>query len=238
MSEAVSETALEIRDVHLVYGRRHEARVPVLQGVNLSVTRGESVAIVGASGAGKSTLLNILGLLGGAGSGQVLVGGVDVSRARERVRTRIRATTTSFVFQGFHLAPDQSVRQNVEVGLACARVPRPFRGDRATAAIEAVQLGHRIDARAALLSGGEQQRVAIARALARRSPVILADEPTGNLDEETAAQVLHYLIDDRGSDTSLVIVTHDRNVAARADRVLELRGGRLHPSGLRREFAR
>ncbi|MDX6738309.1 ABC transporter ATP-binding protein [Actinocorallia sp. A-T 12471] len=195
--------------------------------MNFQVGAGELVAIIGPSGSGKSTLLNILGLLDRPSSGSYLLRGSDTAHLAERERTRVRAQSIGFVFQAFHLVAHKTAWANVALPLLYTRVPHRDRRRRAEEQLHRVGLGHRLDAYPATLSGGEKQRVAIARATVHGPSMLLCDEPTGNLDSETSATVMDLLDRMAGDGLAVVVVTHDPAVAARADRVLRVRDGRL-----------
>jgi putative ABC transport system ATP-binding protein len=198
--------------------------VEVLKGISIRISGGEMVAIAGPSGSGKSTLLNILGLLDEPTDGLLRIRGKPAVGLSERDRVRLRATEIGFVFQSFHLVPYLDAVQNVMLPL----VHQGRRGDRRALAVEAlarVGLGHRLDARPTTLSGGEQQRVAIARALVHDPPLILCDEPTGNLDGANTSAVLDLLRNLVAADRAVVIVTHEAEVEARADRVIRVVDG-------------
>jgi putative ABC transport system ATP-binding protein len=206
-------------------GTRDEG-VPALRGVSFDVPPGAFVAIVGPSGSGKSTLLNLLGALDRPTSGSVRLEGRDVASLSDAQLARLRNSTIGFVFQQFHLLARTSALDNVALPLVYAGVPRGERNARAREALEAVGLDHRLDHHPTELSGGEQQRVAIARALVTNPRLLLADEPTGNLDTATGAavmQLLERLNAERG--TALVVITHDPEVAGRAPRQIHLRDG-------------
>jgi putative ABC transport system ATP-binding protein len=216
-----------LQDVSKTY-RQGTKDVTALEGVTLEIPDGQLVAIQGPTGGGKSTLLQMLGALDRPTSGTVTLGGDDLSAAGDRRLAEVRATQIGFVFQGFNLIPTLSARETVETALEPQRVATPERRARATAALELVGLGDRADHLPSQLSGGQQQRVAIARALVKEPTVLLADEPTGNLDEETRDDImglLEGLWRDRG--LTLVLVTHDSEVARRAERRLHIARGRV-----------
>lgn len=211
-------------------GRTYGSEPPVtaLTAVDLSIEAGEHVAITGASGSGKSTMLNVMGLLDRPDRGTYALAGVDTTAMDERTRTAHRAHHVGFVFQAFHLLPGRTVEENVAVGLIYQRVRGRLRDDAVSKALETVGLAHRRTAHARTLSGGEAQRVAIARAIAGHPTIVLADEPTGNLDTPTSRSVLATLEGLRAdSNTTLVVVTHDEAVARRADRVVRIADGRV-----------
>ncbi len=216
---------LEARDILKTYrlGRR---RVPVLHGASLRVAQGESVAVLGASGAGKSTFLHLLGGLDRPGGGSVAILGTDLYRLRSGARAAFRARHIGFVFQSYHLMTEMDCVENVL--LPAWALGRPGRAERvrATALLEEVGLGHRLAHKPLELSGGEQQRVAIARALMNDPELLLADEPTGNLDAAIGAQVLDMLFR-LGSGRTIVMVTHSPETAARCSRRLRLADGQL-----------
>jgi predicted ABC-type transport system involved in lysophospholipase L1 biosynthesis ATPase subunit len=200
-----------------------------LRGVSLEIPRGQKVALLGKSGSGKSTLLNLLGGLDRPTSGSLHVGGRDLTRLSSNELARYRLATVGMIFQSFNLIPSRTALQNVELPMVFAgRSPRERRAA-AQRALEAVGLGERLDHRPAELSGGEHQRVAIARALVNAPQLLLADEPTGNLDTATAADVIGLVLDYvREHGTTLVVVTHDEELGRRcADRVLRMRDGQF-----------
>lgn len=220
-------TRLELRGIEVVFGA--VAPVCALDGVDLTIHPGEFVAITGRSGSGKSTMLNVLGLLEQPTAGSYEVGGRSATRMRGAERDRLRAATFGFVFQSFHLVDYLTVAENVAVGLTYSGLAARERNERIAEVLGQVQLEHRASASAATLSGGERQRVAIARTLARRPRVLLADEPTGNLDEATSTAVMDLFESLHTPGVTLVIVTHDEATAARAHRRVQVRDGRIHP---------
>jgi putative ABC transport system ATP-binding protein len=214
---------LAVADLVKGFGARR-----ILDGLSLQVAAGEYVAIVGESGAGKSTLLNLVAGLDAPDAGQILIDGMNVTHLDENARTRLRRERIGFVFQAFHILPQLTVAQNVMLPLVLLGVPSAERHERAREMLAAVGLGDRADAAPAQLSGGELQRVALARALVHRPDLVLADEPTGNLDPDTAAAALALLAREiRARGAAGILVTHSPAAAATCDRVLRLERGRL-----------
>ena len=215
---------LSARDVRRDYRLGGEI-VHAVRGVSLDVREGEYVAIVGPSGCGKSTMLNLLGAIDHPDTGSVTIRGRDVAAMRDREATRFRLEHIGFIFQRFHLMPALTARENVELPMAEARLPRDERRRRVAELLSYVGLGAREQHRPSELSGGEQQRVAIARALANRPALLLADEPTGELDAKTGADVIALLERLNADGTTIVVVTHDEDLARAARRVVHMRDG-------------
>ncbi|MEN3048613.1 MAG: ABC transporter ATP-binding protein [Candidatus Caldarchaeales archaeon] len=214
-------------DVHKVYDERR-LKVHALRGVNLTVGQGESLAIMGPSGSGKSTLLNLMGLLDRPSSGKLLFRGTDVSKLSDDELSRIRGMEIGFIFQSYNLLPRLTALDNVMLAMTFVdKVPPGERRERAVKLLEAVGLGHRVHHKAVELSGGEQQRVSIARALANDPSLLLADEPTGNLDSATGKQVLEIFRQLNEEGRTLVIVTHNPEVTEYVGRVLRIRDGQI-----------
>ena len=219
-----AQPLLQLTDVHKTYGHG-DATVRALDGVSFTVSPAELIAVIGPSGSGKSTLMHILGCLDTPTQGRYLFNGEDVSTMDERSLAQVRNRRIGFVFQQFHLLPALPAWRNVELPLLY-RSARDRR-ELAIAALQSVGLEHRVDHRPNELSGGQQQRVAIARALVTDPDLILADEPTGNLDSRSAAEILEMLRQLNESGRTVVIITHDQEVANVATRVLEMRDGKL-----------
>ena len=198
-----------------------------LSNVNFEVKKGEFVAIMGPSGCGKSTLLNILGLLDNSDSGEYFFEGIDVSRFTERQRTNLRKGNIGFIFQSFNLIDDLTIFENVELPLLAMNVQQSKRKTRVDEILEQMRIGHRHDHFPRQLSGGQQQRVAIARALITKPKLILADEPTGNLDSSNGEQVMQLLEEMNSTGTTIIMVTHSLNHAERAHRIVNLLDGHL-----------
>lgn len=217
---------VEIGGLHHRYWRGSHG-IDVLRGLSMNIDQGEFVAVMGPSGSGKSTLLHIMGCLVRPGSGSYLLAGVDVLELPEKKLAAIRASRIGFVFQIFHLLPALSVLQNVSLPFLYNQVESRLAERLAMTAVERVGLLHRIDHKPAELSGGEMQRAAIARALAVQPELILADEPTGNLDTASSGEILDLFRQLHRSGCTIVMVTHDREVAAGTQRILTLHDGRL-----------
>ncbi|MDO4519492.1 MAG: ABC transporter ATP-binding protein [Eubacteriales bacterium] len=218
-----------IIDVHNLYKNYNQGRfeVPALKDVNFSMEEGEYVAIMGPSGSGKTTLMNIIGCLDKPTAGTYLLDGQDISQCSENDMSDIRLHKIGFVFQSFHLLPKQTAVQNVEMPLNYAKVPKKERRARALKALERVGLADRVDFRPNQLSGGQMQRVAIARALVNNPKLLLADEPTGALDSKSGEQVMELFKSLNEEGVSVLMITHDPEIAAHANRVVMIRDGEL-----------
>jgi putative ABC transport system ATP-binding protein len=220
-----SDTVLALAGVSKVYGE--QPPVPALQGVSFSVERGELVAIVGPSGSGKSTLLHVIGTLERPSGGVVRIGGVDAARLSDREVSRLRAREIGFVFQQFFLAEHATVRENVADGLLYAGVPAAERFRRADEALERVGLADRASFKPTKISGGQRQRVAIARALVGRPAIVLADEPTGNLDSATGASIMGLIRELNADGATILMITHDTVLASQLPRQIRMLDGRV-----------
>ena len=231
MNVVAAPPVVRTRGLGKVYAAGTAAEVVALRGVDLEIERGAFVAIMGPSGSGKSTLMNLLGCLDSPSSGVYECDGVDVATLDAEELAALRRDKIGFVFQGFHLLPRMDALHNVAMPLGYARVPHHERLDLARAALQSVGLGERTGHLPSEMSGGQQQRVAIARALVNRPPILLADEPTGALDSRTGEEILGLFTRLREEDHTVVLITHDADVAAHADRTYEMRDGELHLHG-------
>jgi putative ABC transport system ATP-binding protein len=224
-------STISVRDVEQLFHLGERNVVHALRGTTLDVRPGEFVAVMGPSGSGKTTLLNVIGCLARPTAGHVELDGEDVARLADRDLDRIRATKVGFVFQGYSLIPVRTALENVVMAATYAGLPRGERRERALEALEAVGLAEQVDQPAMELSGGEQQRVAIARALVKEPALLLADEPTGNLDSVAADEIMALLKRLRREGQTIVMVTHDPRMAGYADRVVFLKDGRVVDEG-------
>ena len=217
---------IEVKNAYKIYNPG-ENEVRALDGVSLTVDTGEFVAIIGQSGSGKSTLMNLLGCLDVCTSGEYAINGQDVSHLSDDDLSEIRNNEIGFIFQGFNLIPSLNALENVELPLIYRGIGREERRRLSVAALEKVGLSKRMDHRPAEMSGGQQQRVAIARAIAAAPPVILADEPTGNLDKRSGADVMEILRGLWREGRTVILITHDPNIAESANRVVTISDGRI-----------
>ena len=225
-SERSARPLIEVEDLVKIY-RTGDVELRALDGVSFSVAHGEFVAVMGPSGSGKSTTMNMLGCLDSPTEGRYLLDGRDVARLSGDELAKVRNEKLGFVFQGFNLLPRLSAVDNVALPLVYSGVPSRERSERAREALERVGLGARLKHRPNQMSGGQQQRVAIARALVGRAPLILADEPTGNLDTRTSEEIMDLLVEVNREGKTVVLVTHEPDIAAYARRVLHFKDGRL-----------
>lgn len=219
------EVAIEVRDVTRTYYVGEP--VHALNGVSLTLPRGSYTAIMGPSGSGKSSLMNLIGCLDTPSAGSVVVDGRDVMTLTERERTQLRGEEIGFVFQTFNLMPRLTARENVSLPMVAQGTARSVRNERAAQLLERVGLGDRADHRPNELSGGQRQRVSIARALANDPALILADEPTGNLDTDTGSTIMALFADLHVAGNTILIVTHERHIAEHADRIVHLLDGTI-----------
>lgn len=220
------ETLVEVQDMCKIYNPG-ENEVRALDHVSLKIQKGEFVAIIGHSGSGKSTLMNMLGCLDVPTSGRYYLNGKDVSNMTDDELSDIRNVEIGFIFQGFNLIPNLTAQENVELPLIYRGVSRKERSALATESLEMVGLSHRMDHKPSEMSGGQQQRVAIARAIAAKPPVILADEPTGNLDSKSTQEIMNVLKDLHKSGRTVILITHDDEIAAQVKRVVRIKDGRI-----------
>ncbi len=224
----MENTLIDVRDIYKIYNEDQENEVRALDGVSLTVGRGEFVAIVGASGSGKSTLMNILGCLDVPSYGEYYLDGNDVSILTDQELSKIRNLEIGFIFQGYNLIPALNARENVELPLIYQGVRGERMREAAAEALERVGLEDRMERKPSELSGGQQQRVAVARAIATRAPIIMADEPTGALDSRTGEhvlEILHKLNQEAG--TTVILITHDIKIAKTARRIVQISDGKI-----------
>lgn len=220
------EPLIRVRDLCKVYNPgENEGRA--LDHVDLSIDKGELVGIIGHSGSGKSTLMNMLGCLDVPTSGNYYLNGKDVSNMTDDELSDVRNVEIGFIFQGFNLIPNLTAKENVELPLIYRGVSKKEREDLAVESLKAVGLEHRMDHKPSEMSGGQQQRVAIARAIAARPPVILADEPTGNLDSRSTQEIMEVLKELHRSGRTVILITHDDEIAAQVNRVIRIKDGKV-----------
>ncbi len=225
-SSAAASAVLRVEELHKYY-ELGETRVHALRGVSLEIQRGEFVAIMGASGSGKSTFMNILGCLDRASAGRYLLEGIDVSQHDKKALALIRNQKIGFVFQGFNLLARTTALENTELPTLYTKIDKAEREKRASEALALVGLAERAQHYPSQMSGGQQQRVAIARALVNRPAILLADEPTGNLDSRTSVEIMQILQDLNDKGLTIVLVTHEHDIAQYAKRVLVFRDGKI-----------
>ena len=223
----VTDMLIDIQDIYKIYNEDKESEVRALNGVSLQIDRGEFVSIIGQSGSGKSTLMNILGCLDIPTYGDYHLDGVDITELTDKKLAHIRNRQIGFIFQGYNLIPVLSAWENVELPLIYQGLGPIKRRDRVAEALERVGMLDRQDHRPGEMSGGQQQRVAIARAIATRPPIIMADEPTGALDSRTGRHVIEILRELYRGGTTILLITHDDNIAATARRVVRLSDGKV-----------
>jgi putative ABC transport system ATP-binding protein len=226
MSERELDTVIQVEDVHKYYDLG-ETKVHALRGVSLDIHRGEFVAIMGSSGSGKSTFMNMLGCLDKATTGRYSLNRTDVSRLEKKELAAIRNRELGFVFQGFNLLSRTTALENVELPTLYAKLPKEERVGRAQKALELVGLGNRMDHFPSQLSGGQQQRVAIARALVNQPSILLADEPTGNLDSRTSVEIMQIFQALNEQGLTIILVTHEPDIAQFAKRIVVFRDGKI-----------
>ena len=226
---------IEIKNIYKIYNEGKESEVRALDGVTLSIDRGEFVAIIGASGSGKSTLMNILGCLDVPTYGDYILNGADVTDRTDRQLAHIRNKEIGFIFQGYNLIPALTAYENVELPLIYQGISVFQRKERVMAALERVGMADRFGHRPSEMSGGQQQRVAIARAIATHPPIIMADEPTGALDSKTGRHVLEILHTLHEEGSTVILITHDNGIAATAHRIVRISDGHIVADGTREE---
>ena len=226
---------IEIKNIYKIYNEGKESEVRALDGVTLSIDRGEFVASIGASGSGKSTLMNILGCLDVPTYGDYILNGTDVTDRTDRQLAHIRNKEIGFIFQGYNLIPALTAYENVELPLIYQGISVFQRKERVMAALERVGMADRFGHRPSEMSGGQQQRVAIARAIATHPPIIMADEPTGALDSKTGKHVLEILHSLHEGGSTIILITHDNGIAATAHRIVRISDGHIVADGTREE---
>ena len=226
---------IDIKNIYKIYNEGKESEVRALNGVSLSIDRGEFVAIIGASGSGKSTLMNILGCLDIPTYGDYTLDGIDITQCSDKRLAHIRNKEIGFIFQGYNLIPALTAYENVELPLIYQGLSMRLREERVMDALERVSMADRWKHKPAEMSGGQQQRVAIARAIATHPPIIMADEPTGALDSKTGKHVLEILHALNAEGSTIILITHDNNIAATAKRIVRISDGQIVADGCREE---
>jgi len=224
--EGMTDKVIVTQNLEKTYGKG-DIQVHALKDISISIDKGEYIAIIGPSGSGKSTFMNLIGCLDQPSSGSIFIDGVDVSSLSENQLARIRREKIGFIFQKYNLIPTLSAMENVELAMSFAGIPLSERTQRATKLLEMVNLSHRLNHKPSEMSGGEQQRVAIARALANNPSIILADEPTGNVDTKGGERIMDILEDINRRGETVIIVTHDPSIAKRAKRILQIQDGEV-----------
>lgn len=234
---AKADEIIRLEEIYKIY-RVGNQEVRALDGVSLSVFKNEYVAIMGPSGSGKSTLMNILGCLDSPGSGRYILNGVDVSEMEDGELADVRNREIGFVFQSFNLLPRYNAIENVALPMVYAGVPAKERMERAAAALESVALSERMDHKPNELSGGQKQRVALARALINNPSIILADEPTGNLDTHTSIEIMRLFDEIHSRGNTVIVVTHEEDIAAYAHRIIRLRDGKVESDTENKDYTK
>lgn len=222
----IMSALVEIQDISKIYNPG-ENEVRALDHISLTIQKGEFVAIIGQSGSGKSTLMNMIGCLDVPTEGTYILNGQNVSKLSDNELSDIRNQEIGFIFQGFNLIANLTAQENVELPLIYRGVPKKERHELSVAALKKVGLAHRMDHRPSEMSGGQQQRVAIARAIAQAPPVILADEPTGNLDSASSMEILDILKQLHAENRTVILITHDNDIAKQAKRVIRIKDGKI-----------
>ena len=234
---AKADEIIRLEEIYKIY-RVGNQEVRALDGVSLSVFKNEYVAIMGPSGSGKSTLMNILGCLDSPSSGHYILNGVDVSEMEDGELADVRNREIGFVFQSFNLLPRYNAIENVALPMVYAGVPARERMERAAAALESVALSERMDHKPNELSGGQKQRVALARALINNPSIILADEPTGNLDTHTSIEIMRLFDEIHSRGNTVIVVTHEEDIAAYAHRIIRLRDGKVESDTENKDYTK
>ena len=234
---AKADEIIRLEEIYKIY-RVGNQEVRALDGVSLSVFKNEYVAIMGPSGSGKSTLMNILGCLDSPSSGHYILNGVDVSEMEDGELADVRNREIGFVFQSFNLLPRYNAIENVALPMVYAGVPAKERMERAAAALESVALSERMDHKPNELSGGQKQRVALARALINNPSIILADEPTGNLDTHTSIEIMRLFDEIHSRGNTVIVVTHEEDIAAYAHRIIRLRDGKVESDTENKDYTK